>query len=324
MDQQLPEHMLYEVQPTKATADAVAYGLLQAKGELTAYPYKYRELPENEVRIRITYTGLCQSDALHSRGLWDPTISYPSVPGHEVCGVVEALGAKVDNFQIGERVAANPQRDFCGKCEFCVKGNNNLCPTQNGLYGLDFGGFSTHIQVPSMMVFKLPDHFDERRGAPLLCAGVTMYAPLKRHGRANLRCAIIGIGGLGHVAVQYAVKLGMIVTAFTTSFHREAEIKGLGASKLSHSTDLASLKKEEGQYDLVLNTLYIEDEEVFKQQQRLTAQLGTYVQIGAPPSKVSFKIDYLYIILNQIKVCGSIIGSYGETQVIIISKINRK
>ena len=105
------------------------------------------------------------------------------------------------------------------------------------------------------MVFKLPDRkfifftsldFDERRGAPLLCAGVTMYAPLKRHGRANLRCAIIGIGGLGHVAVQYAVKLGMIVTAFTTSFHREAEIKGLGASKLSHSTDLASLKKEEG------------------------------------------------------------------------------
>lgn len=116
--------------------------------------------------------------------------------------------------------------------------------------------------------------------------------------------------------MQFAAKLGMIVTAFTTSFNREAEIKQLGAFKISHSTNLESLALEKGKYDFVINTLYVEDENVFKSHQRLTAANGTYVQVGAPPTSVNFQIDHAYIILNQIRVAGSIIGSYRETQVI--------
>ncbi|CAD8158154.1 unnamed protein product [Paramecium pentaurelia] len=313
--QQLPAHSVYLVQESKETADAVAYAFLSNTGEPVQYPYKYPKIADDDVRIRILFTGLCHSDCLHSRGLWDPYIKYPSCPGHEVVGEVEKVGTGVTKFKVGDKVGCNPQRWMCQTCELCKKGDNQLCSQNIGLYDdNNFGGYSTHIQVAERMVFRIPDGFNDALGSPLLCAGVTVFAPLKRYYKPNYSCAVIGIGGLGHLAVQYAAKLGMTVTAFTTSKNREQEIKKLGASNLSSSIDVESLKAEQGKYDIVINTLYIENEEVFKSHQRLTAPTGTYIQVGAPPSKVNFKLDHAYIILNQIRVAGSLIGNYDETQ----------
>jgi len=152
-----------------------------------------------------------------------------------------------------------------------------VCNKREFLYNPHFGGYSTHIQLPAKMTFRLPETFRDDVGAPLLCAGVTVFAPILRNYNADFKCAVIGIGGLGHLALQYASKMGMRVTAFTTSFNKSAELHRLGASDLSHSVDLESLKKEEGKYDLVLNTLHTGDNAVFTAHQRLTKPGGTVV-----------------------------------------------
>lgn len=228
-------------------------------------------MEDDEVRIKITHTGLCHSDVLHSRKLWSPHVTYPCVPGHEVVGVVTVVGKGVKKFKVGDRVGCGPQRACCSSCDRCKEGNTNLC-TKNwtGLYDPNFGGYCTHIQLPESHTFLIPEKLPSDVTPPLLCAGVTVYAPLARVARAGLTCAVVGIGGLGHLAVMYANKLGMKVTAFTTSFNREKEMKDLGALNLSHSTDLDSLAKEKGKYDVVINTLYVSDANVFMAHQRLT------------------------------------------------------
>lgn len=166
----------------------------------------------------------------------------------------------------------NPQRSSCSECEHCKKGNENLCLKLGVLYWeRHFGGYSTHIQVTEKHVFLLPEGkqmyklgFDEEKGSPLLCAGISVFAPLKRFARPTKTCAIIGIGGLGHLAIMYANKMGLDVTAFTTSMQKEEEMKAMGANRLSNSINPESLSQEMGKFDIVLNTLYIDDEEVFK------------------------------------------------------------
>lgn len=153
---------------------------------------------------------------------------------------------------------------------------------------------------------------DLREIAPLLGAGVIVYAPLKRFIRVGGKCAVIGIGGLGHLAVQFANKLGMEVTAFTTRLENAPSLKQLGASDVQHSTDPNLLRSNEGKYDLVVSNLYIEDVSLYKQHQRLTKKGGVYMMLGAPPGEVQYEIDIEYLINNEITVAGSVMGSIKE------------
>lgn len=150
------------------------------------------------------------------------------------------------------------------------------------------------------MAFKIPDNLDIARAAPLLCAGITVFAPLRRHAKPGLQCGIIGIGGLGHLGIQYAKQLGMIVTAFTTSGNTRAEeFKKLGADHITDSKDLEQLKKEYGKYDLLLNCLYINDiAEYFKEYQKCLKNDGTLVQIGLPDVGTSFPLEFMNLVLG--------------------------
>lgn len=167
----------------------------------------------------------------------------PACPGHEVVGYVSKAGSACKRLKVGDSVGANPLRDYCGNCFQCNKGDTQLCGKREFLYDPYFGGYSTHIQLKEKAVYKLPTGFRQELGAPLLCAGVTVYAPIKRWLKRNGKAAVIGIGGLGHLAVMYAAKLGMEVTAFSSTLEKKDFIHGLGATAVSSSTDLASLKQ---------------------------------------------------------------------------------
>lgn len=164
------------------------------------------------------------------------------------------------------------------------------------------------MQIDSNWAWHIPKGLPLDKAAPLLCAGLTVYVPIKRHGKPGDRCAVVGIGGLGHLAVQYASKMGMKVTAFTTKTDKRKELHDLGATDISHSVNLEELKKQEGKFDLVVNTLFVSSEEVFTAHQRLTAPGGTYLAIGVPDQTTQMQMDTAYLSRYQIKLVGSIVG----------------
>ena len=194
-------------------------------------------------------------------------------------------------------------------CKYCSMQYTQMCKNRIYLYGLEFGGFCTHVQIDHNWAIRMPEGLDLKEAPPLLCAGVTVYAPLKRFNKIGGKCAVIGIGGLGHLAVQFANKLGMEVTAFTTKLENAPSLKKLGASDVQHSTDPNLLHQNEGKYDVVVSTLFIEDISLFKLHQRLTKPGGVYIMLGAPPTKISYEIDNSYLIANEITVAGSNVGS---------------
>lgn len=197
-------------------ADAVAWVAINPTGPLEMYPCKFPELEDDQVRLKILYTSICHSDIMTIRGKWGETM-YPCCPGHEIVGEVTLVGKDVTTHKKGDIVGVSPIRWCCFKCENCLIGRTNLCTDRVYLYGGEhFGGYCTHMQINHHWAWPIPAGLPLDRVAPLLCAGLTVYAPLKRHGKVGDRCAVIGIGGLGHLAVQYANKLGMTVTAFTT------------------------------------------------------------------------------------------------------------
>jgi D-arabinose 1-dehydrogenase-like Zn-dependent alcohol dehydrogenase len=149
---------------------------------------------------------------------------------------------------------------------------------------------------------------------PLLCAGITVYAPLKRYQKIGAKCAIIGIGGLGHVAIQFANKLGMIVTAFTTKINNVDSLKQLGANDIQNSTNLEELANNEGKYDIVLSTLFIDNPVLYKLHQRLTKPQGVHIMVGIPDNDAIYKIDNDYLINNEITIAGSNVGSINEVK----------
>lgn len=187
--------------------------------------------------------------------------------------------------------------------------HTQMCKNRIYLYGLEFGGYATHMQIDHNWAIKMPQGLDLKEAPPLLCAGVTVYAPLKRYNKIGAKCAVIGIGGLGHLAVQFANKLGMEVTAFTTRLGNAPFLRQLGASDVQHSTDPNLLRSNEGKYDIVVSTLFIEDVSLFKLHQKLTKREGVYLMLGAPPSKIAYEIDNTYLVDNEITVAGSNVGS---------------
>lgn len=197
-------------------ADAVAWVALDATGPFHMYSFKFTEVEPEQVRIKVLYTSICQSDILTVRGNWGPC-DYPCCPGHEIVGEITQIGAAVTDKKVGEIVGVSPVRKSCLKCDYCQSGKTNLCEERVFTYGEGwFGGYASHMQLDSNWAWPIPKGIPLDKAAPLLCAGLTVYSPIKRHGKAGDQCAVIGIGGLGHLAVQYASKLGMIVTAFTT------------------------------------------------------------------------------------------------------------
>ncbi len=241
------DHDLYKYCKDEKEADAVAWAFVNPK-KMVKFPFKFPELKPNEIRANILYAGLCHSDVLTVRSEWGPA-KYPIAPGHEMVAEVSLVGSEVKDFKKGDLVGFGTRRDCCEKCDYCLQGRENLCTDvkDRGTYGHYWGGYSTAIQHPAKFFYHLPENFKLNLGSPLFCAGITTYYPMKKFLKKGMKTAVIGIGGLGHVAIQFLHKLGHRVAAFTNSKDKEELIKKLG-DEIIISTDENEMKKVKGKF----------------------------------------------------------------------------
>jgi uncharacterized zinc-type alcohol dehydrogenase-like protein len=234
-----------------------AYAATSPKGLLEPFSFEAGELGPEEVEIKVTHCGICHSDLSMLDNEWGMS-AYPFVPGHEVTGTIVALGEQAKGLKIGQRVGVGWSAFSCLSCPQCVAGDHNLCATTQGTIVGRHGGFADRLRVQWVWARPLPDKLELEKTGPLLCGGVTVFAPLFVHNiLPTARVGVIGIGGLGHMALQFANKWGCEVHAFTTSDSKEAEAKKLGAHFVHNTKNADALKKLAGSLDLIISTINV-------------------------------------------------------------------
>ena len=293
---------------TKVPMNAVEiHGLAvhAAGAQLVPYRYEPGELNANEVEVRISHCGVCHSDISLIDNDWGNS-KYPFVPGHEIVGTVSAVGSNVKDRTVGERVGIGWQADSCGICEWCRQGDEHLCALAQPTCVGRNGGYADAVRVNSRFAIPVPEVLESESVAPLLCGGITVYAPMRNHGvRPSSRVGVVGIGGLGHLALQFAKTFGAEVTALSTSKDKEEEALELGAHHFVNTRDTAELKKIAGTFDLLLSTVSADQD-----WQALVNSLrpkGTLCIVGVPPSPMA--LQAFPLIAGQRAVAGSPIGS---------------
>jgi uncharacterized zinc-type alcohol dehydrogenase-like protein len=283
-------------------------GVHAAGAQLLAFKYDPGALRTDEVEIKISHCGICYSDVSLIDNDWGMS-KYPFIPGHEIVGTVVALGSGVKNLTMGERVGVGWQADSCGICEWCRRGEEQLCAKAQPTCVGRNGGFADKIRVSSRFAVAVPAALESEHAAPLMCAGITVYSPLRNYDvRPSSRVGVIGIGGLGHLGIQFAKTFGAEVTAFSTSKEKESEARKLGAHHFVNTRDIGELKKVAGSFDLLLSTVSADQD-----WQAYVAALrpkGTLCLVGASPSPV--QIAAFSLIGAQKAVSGSNTGSPGD------------
>jgi uncharacterized zinc-type alcohol dehydrogenase-like protein len=276
-----------------------------AGAQLVPYRYEPGELQPNDVEVKISHCGVCHSDIHLIDNDWGNS-KYPFVPGHEIVGTVSAVGKDVKDRTVGERVGIGWQADSCGICEWCRQGDEHLCASGQATCVGRNGGYADAVRVNSRFAIPVPEGLESENVAPLLCAGITVYSPLRRHGVGPFsRVGVVGIGGLGHLGLQFAKAFGAEVTALSTSKDKEAEALELGATSFVNTRDTAELKKVAGSFDLVLSTVSADQD-----WQALVNSLrpkGTLCIVGVPPSPIS--LQAFPLISGERSVAGSNTGS---------------
>jgi uncharacterized zinc-type alcohol dehydrogenase-like protein len=277
-----------------------------------------RELGERDVRVDVKYCGICHSDIHQVKDEWGGSI-FPMVPGHEIAGVVAAVGSAVEKLSVGDRVGVGCLVDSCEECEYCLAGEEQFCtkravPTYNGRdYDGEptYGGYSQQIVVKDRFVLRIPDSIELQYAAPLLCAGITTYVPLKHwHVGERTKLAVIGMGGLGHVAVQIAAAMGAEVTVLSQTLSKQDDGLRFGAKHYYATSDRATFKELTSSFDLILNTVSANlDVDAYL---RLLRVDGTLVNVGAPSAPDKFHAFSL--IGARRSLAGSAIGGLPDTQ----------
>jgi uncharacterized zinc-type alcohol dehydrogenase-like protein len=276
-----------------------------AGAELLPFHYDPGELKPLEVEIGITHCGICHSDLHLIANDWGIS-QFPFIPGHEVVGTVTALGAEVQTLEIGQRVGLGWQSNSCGTCEWCRQGLENLCPALEGTCVHRHGGYADRVRANARFVIPIPETMDSAQTAPLLCGGITVYNPLRNHGiNPSSRVGIVGIGGLGHMAIQFARVFGAEVTAFSSSAAKEEEARALGAQYFVNSRDSKAIKEMAGTQDFILNTVNVDQD--WGGYLQALRPLGTLCFVGVPPSPVTMQV--FPIVSGARAVTGSPIGS---------------
>lgn len=290
-----------------------------ARSPLEPFVINRRETGPLDVRFEILYCGVCHSDIHQVRGEWGRSI-FPMVPGHEIVGRVTHIGAEVSKFKVGDLAAVGCLVNSCRECDNCREGLEQYCergavPTYNG-YERDgktptYGGYSREIVVDESFVLRVPGNLDLAGVAPLLCAGITTYSPL-RHWKISPghRVGVLGLGGLGHMAVKFAAAFGAEVTMLSTSTSKEADAKRLGATNFALTTDSMSMRKFKGYFDFIIDTVSAPHD--FNFFLRLLRTNGVHILVGLPPDR--FPVDAFNIVGNRRSVAGSMIGGLPETQ----------
>ncbi len=300
----------------------IGYAAHSSTSPLQPFSFERREPGPNDIQIDILYCGVCHSDLHTVRDEWAsfmPT-TYPAVPGHEIVGRVSKVGAQVHKFKEGDLAAVGCMVDSCRKCESCKAGLENYCEvgatfTYNSpdphLGGVTYGGYSKLIVVDENYVLKVPTNLDLAAVAPLLCAGITTYSPL-RHWKVGKgqKVGIVGLGGLGHMGVKLAHALGANVTLFTTSAHKKDDAKRLGAQDVIISKDQAEMEKHIRSFDFILDTVSANHD--LNAYLNLLKRDGTMVLVGAPEKPAP--VAGFNLIMARRSLAGSGIGGIPETQ----------
>jgi alcohol dehydrogenase (NADP+) len=306
---------------TPASSDATkarAVGAQAPDAPLGALEIKRRAIGPTDVRIDIQFCGICHSDIHFARGEWG-RIPYPAVPGHEIAGVVSDVGPDVTKFSPGDRVGVGCMVNSCRECENCKAGNEQYCLKGNTqTYGsndrdgsVTYGGYSDRVVVDQDFVLRIPDGLELDAAAPLLCAGITTYSPL-RHWNAGpgKRVAVVGLGGLGHMAVKIAHAMGADVSVLSQSLRKKEDGLKLGASAYYATSDDATFTELAGRFDLIINTVSAPlDMGRFLSLLRTD---GALVNVGAPPEPLS--VPVFALIPQRRTFAGSAIGGIRETQ----------
>ncbi|GAA3157995.1 MULTISPECIES: NAD(P)-dependent alcohol dehydrogenase [Streptomyces] len=296
-----------------------AYAAPAAKAPLERTTIERREVGEHDILIDIKFAGICHSDIHQVREGWGGAI-FPMVPGHEIAGVVSEVGSGVTTFRVGDRVGVGCMVDSCRECDNCRAGREQYC-TGSGMVGtynaLDkngeptYGGYSQKIVVDENYVVRIPDGLPLDAAAPLLCAGITVYSPLKRWGAGpGKKVAILGMGGLGHMGVKIAHALGAEVTVLSQSLRKKDDGLKLGADHYYATADPKTFEELQGSFDLIVSTVSAPLD--FNAYLSLLKTEGALVNVGAPEEPVS--LNLFSVIGGGKTLAGSMIGGIAETQ----------
>ena len=232
-----------------------AYAAFEAGGELKPFEYDPGPLGKRDVEIDVEHCGICHSDMSMLDNAWGFT-QYPLVPGHEVVGTVSAVGDDVSSLQVGQKVGLGWQSGYCMTCSTCMEGDHNLCASAAGTIVGRHGGFADKVRASAASVIALPQGVDAQSAGPLFCGGITVFNPLVQFDiKPTDKVGVIGIGGLGHIALQFLNAWGCDVTAFTSSETKKKEALEMGAHQTLNSRDPAEIEAAAGQFDLVLSTV---------------------------------------------------------------------
>lgn len=300
----------------------IGYAAHSSDAHMVPYHFERRNLRDNDVAIEILYSGVCHSDLHTVNGDWGDQ-PYPLVPGHEIVGKVIEVGADVKNYKVGQHVAVGCMVDSCQSCDQCDHGEEQFC--RNGMtptYGapdrisgeITQGGYSKHIVVREEFVLNVPESLDLARTAPILCAGITTFSPLRTWGvKKGSRVGVIGLGGLGHMAVKLAVAMGAEVTVLSRSDSKASEAKKLGATGILVSKDEEAMKKAASSFDLIIDTVPVKHD--LDPYTPLLDVDGTIVIVGqVGPMEDLMSVP---LVFGRRRVAGSLIGGIRETQEVL-------
>ena len=296
-----------------------AYGTSAANQALEPLWIDRREVGPHDVLIDILFCGICHSDIHQARGEWGNSV-FPMVPGHEIIGRVSRVGAKVTRHEVGELVGVGCMVDSCRACRTCGEDHEHFCEkggalTYNGTE-MDrttptYGGYSTQVVVTEHFVLKVPEALDPAGAAPLLCAGITTYSPLRQWGcKKGDRVAVMGLGGLGHMAVKLAAAMGAEVTVLSTSRAKEADAQRLGAKDFALTSDPSTLTRLAGSFDLIIDAVSAQHD--INSYLGLLRSYGALVLVGAPPKPL--EVGAFSLLAGNKRLAGSGIGGVKETQ----------
>lgn len=295
------------------------YAAYDPKSPLAPFNFDRRELGAHDIMIEILFCGVCHSDLHTAKGEWGGS-QYPVVPGHEIVGRIIKVGAQVKNFKVGEIAGVGCMVDSCQSCPSCSEGLEQYCEVgftgtynspEPGMKTPTYGGYSNQVVVKESFVLKIKENQDLARVAPLLCAGITTYSPL-RHWKVGKghKVAVVGLGGLGHMAVKLAASMGAEVTVLSTSPEKEADAKDLGAHKFVVTKNKEAVAQVKNSFDFIINTVSAKVSlDMYASLLRLD---GTMILLGVPPEAP--ELHAATLIFGRRRIAGSLIGGIAETQ----------
>jgi len=307
----------------KANIKSKGYAAVDNSGKLQPWQFERRPVGDDDVLIDIKYASICHSDIHQMKGHWGPQ-QYPQVPGHEIVGIVTAVGKNVTRFKVGDRAGVGCMVDSNPECESFKQGEEQYCPDTVFTYGypeessptgISQGGYSTNIVVKEHFAVHIPDAISFQEAAPLLCAGITTYSPIMKFDlKKGDRVGVAGIGGLGHMAIKIAVSRGAEVYAFTTSPGKVEDILGFGAKEAVVVDELSKLAPYKGMLDYMICTIpYAYDVAAYTS---VVKPFGTFTQVGMP-EKFETTVNALALASSRVNFNASLIGGMKETQEVV-------